>query len=258
MFRPRVIPVLLLENKGLVKTTKFKDARYIGDPLNAVKIFNDLKADELAFLDINASNENRTIDIDLVRSIGEETFMPFSVGGGINSIEKIEKILSVGTEKVIINTAAVQNPELISEASSKFGAQSIIVSIDVKKSFFGNYNMFIRGGKVKVKESLIDFVKKVERLGAGEILLNSIDRDGTRIGYDIELIKAVAKEVNIPLVACGGASDYRNLKMPFNQTEAHAVAAGSIFVFHGKRNAVLINYPDKTEMEEIFNGDNNE
>lgn len=253
MFLPRIIPVLLLKGKGLVKTVKFKDPKYIGDPINAVKIFNDLKTDELVFLDITASKEGRTISVDLVKDIGDEAFMPFGVGGGINNTLQIEQLLKAGAEKVIINTNAVLNPELIEVASKVFGSQSIVVALDVKKTLFGNFECWIKDGSENAKVNPVDMAKKAENLGAGELIINSIDLDGMMIGYNIDLIKSIAEIVSIPVVACGGAGNMDHLKQCYFDGNAHALAAGSMFVFHGPRRAVLINYPSKSELKQLFN-----
>lgn len=255
MFLPRIIPVLLLKGKGLVKTIKFREPRYIGDPINAVKIFNDLKADELVFLDITASLEGRSISSEIVRSIGDEAFMPFAVGGGIDTVVKIEQSLRAGAEKAIINTQSVINPGLIEESAKVFGTQSIVVSIDVKKSLLGRYEVWIKDGTINSKRNPSDWAKQVEGLGAGEIIINSIDLDGTMKGYDLDLLNSVANNVNIPVIACGGAGKMAHLKQAFDECKVHALAAGSIFVFHGSRRAVLINYPSKDEIKEIFNFD---
>jgi len=252
MFLPRIIPVLLLKGKGLVKTVKFKDPKYIGDPINAVKIFNDLKADELIFLDITASKERRTISADLVKDIGDEAFMPFGVGGGICSIEQIEKLLKAGAEKVIINTNAVLRPELIEEAAKVFGSQSIVVALDVKKTLFGKYECWIKDGSENIKIHPVEMAKRIESSGAGELFINSIDNDGLMTGYDIALIKCIAEIVSIPVVACGGAGNLEHLRDGYFKGSAHALAAGSLFVYHGPRRAVLINYPYKSEIKLLF------
>ena len=253
MFLPRIIPVLLLKGKGLVKTVKFKEPKYIGDPINAVKIFNDLKADELVFLDITASKEARTVSVDLVKDIGDEAFMPFGVGGGINNIRQIELLLKAGAEKVIINTNAVIKPELVAEAAKIFGSQSIVVSLDAKKSLFGKYGCWIKGGHDNAKTDPMELAKKAQELGAGELIINSIDLDGMMTGYDISLVKMIADSVSIPVVACGGAGNLEHFKNAYFEGNAHALAAGSTFVFHGPRRAVLINYPSKSELKKLFN-----
>jgi len=252
MFRPRVIPVLLLKDQGLVKSIKFKDHRYIGDPINAVRIFNDLGADELIFLDILASSHNRCISIDLVKSIGDEANMPFGVGGGIRTIEQIKNIINSGAEKVILNTIAAVNPEFIKNSSNTFGSSTIVVSIDVKRNFVGREYVYVLSGKQSTKYDPIDFAKLMEDMGAGEIVVNSIDRDGTMSGYDISLIKRVSEAVRIPVVASGGAGKYSDFKCAIDDGYASAVAAGSMFVFHGPRRAVLINYPDRDELPQLF------
>jgi cyclase len=252
MFRPRIIPVLLLKGRGLVKTIRFSASRYIGDPINAVKIFNDLGADELVFLDITASYEKRTISSEIVKEIGDEAYMPFSVGGGISTVEQIGSLLSYGAEKVVLNTNAVRNMQIIREASSVYGNQSIIVSIDVKKSLFKINDIYINSGKEKTNLNLIDYVKQVTDAGAGEILINSIDRDGTYKGYDIDLIKKVSANTTLPVIACGGAASLIDMKDAFIVGGASACAAGSLFVYHGPRRAVLVNYPEKFDIQEIF------
>lgn len=252
MFLPRIIPVLLLKGKGLVKTVRFKAPRYIGDPINAVRIFNDLKADELVFLDTDASRENRTISVDLVRTIGDEAFMPFAVGGGIGTLNQMEVIFKAGAEKVVINTQAVLNPRFIKDAANHFGSQSIIVSIDVKNTLFNKQVVKIRDGLDKTKLAPVEWAKRVEDMGAGEIMINSIDEDGKMQGYDIELTEKIAGQVGIPVITCGGAGCLEHLRQGFEQGHAHALAAGSLFVYHGPRKAVLINYPTKKEVSKLF------
>lgn len=252
MFRPRVIPILLLKGQGLVKSVKFKDYRYIGDPINAVKIFNDLKADELVFLDIIASKEKRTISLDFVKNVGDEANMPFAVGGGIRTIEDIKKIINAGAEKVIINTFAIENPNFIRQASDVFGSSSIVVSIDVKKMLFGKKQVYVLGGSKSTGIEPIDFAKKMEEKGAGEIIINAIDHDGVMEGYDLELVRKISKAVTIPVVAAGGAGSLCDFGSAVNSSFASAVSAGSLFVYHGRRKAVLINYPTFEEISNIF------
>ncbi len=254
MFRPRVLPCLLLKNKGLVKTVKFRNPTYIGDPINAVKIYNDLEADELAFVDITATNDGRLLDIDFVKKIAEEAFMPFAAGGGIRTIEDIRNILKAGAEKVIINSSSVLDPELITRAADLFGNQSIIVSIDAAKGFFGKYAVYIKSGRQKTDMCPVKHAAKMESMGAGEILINSIDRDGMMQGYDIELIKSVSSAVHVPVIAVGGAGCVEHFREAVLSGGASAVAAGSMFVYHGPRKGVLINYPDKLELETAFRG----
>ncbi len=250
MFRPRVIPCLLLKNKGLVKTIQFKNPNYIGDPINAVRIFNDFEADELVFLDIQASKEGRCIDFEFVKKIGEEAFMPFAVGGGISSIEQIRSILNNGAEKVVLNSHAIQNPEFVKEASEIFGSQSIIISLDVKRDS-NKYKVYTHSGTKNTGLDAVQTAKEMENLGAGELIINSIDKDGTMEGYDLDIIKEISQIVKIPVIALGGAKDLKDLPKAV-KAGATAVAAGSIFVYSGENRGVLINYPDKIELKQIF------
>lgn len=252
MYRPRVIPVLLLKNLGLVKSVKFNKHRYIGDPINAVKIFNDKRADELVFLDINASKENRLISLEFVHKVGDEANMPFAVGGGIKSINDIRSILENGAEKVVINTSAFTDPEFIKEAVNAFGSSTIVICLDVKKNFSGKYQLVYKNAQKKVKGDIVEFAKKMEEYGTGEIIIQSVDRDGTYEGYDIDLIKLISEAVTIPVVALGGASKYDDFTLAVKEGYASAVAAGSLFVYHGPRRAVLISFPNKKEIMEIF------
>lgn len=251
MLRIRVIPCLLLRNNKLVKTIQFKKSVYIGDPINAIKIFNEKEVDELICVDIGASVNQTPIAFDLLEQLSSECFMPLAYGGGVKSIENIRQILRLGAEKVIINTAAHNQIDLIKQAAEIFGSQSIIAAIDVKKMFFGSYAPFLRGGKKRSKYALLDFVKTVEEMGAGEIFLNSIDHDGMMNGYDYKLIDMVTKSVSIPVIACGGAGKLEDFSDAV-KNGANAVAAGSLFVFQGKHKAVLINYPSQNELKELF------
>lgn len=253
MFRPRVIPVLLLKGKGLVKTVQFKNERYIGDPINAVKLFNDHESDELVFLDISASKEGRVISAELAEQICDEAFMPFAVGGGIKNPRQAALLLKAGAEKIVINSSAAEDPSFIRECALEFGSQSIVVSVDVKKSLFGNYSVMTHAGSRKNSLSLEDYLKIIEENGAGEIIINSIDKDGMMSGYDIDLIKKVTSTVKIPVIACGGCGSLQHLGDAYYEGGAHALAAGSIFVYHGDRKAVLINYPADAELKKIFN-----
>jgi len=248
MFRPRVIPVLLLRNGGLVKTQGFGKQRYIGDPINAVRIFNDLRADELVFLDILATRERRVISLDFVRNVGEEANMPFAVGGGIRSLRDIRRILSAGAEKVVINSFAAENPDFIAEAADSFGSSTITVCIDVKKKRIGAPRTWSAGGTRATEYAPEGFAKLAADKGAGEIIVQSISRDGTMEGYDLDLIRRVSEAVTIPVVALGGAGELDHLRQAYHETYASGLAAGSMFVFHGPKRGVLINYPDRAEM----------
>jgi len=251
MFRPRVIPVLLLKNKGLVKSTRFKDHRYIGDPINAVKIFNDLKADELAFLDIMASKEGRMISLDFVSKVGEEANMPFAVGGGIAKIDDIQKIIAAGAEKVIINTHAL-NLKFIREAADTFGTSTIVVCLDVKQKMFGKKQTWTLAGEKASGYNPVDFGRMMQDNGAGELIVQSIEQDGMMQGYDIPLIKAVSEAVTIPVIALGGAGNLSHLKQAYTEAYANGLGAGSMFVYHGARKGILINYPEKEEIINIL------
>lgn len=251
--KPRVIPILLLKNSGLYKTEKFKNPKYVGDPINAVRIFNDKEVDELVFLDILASEEKTDPNLEILRDIASECFMPLTYGGGIRSVDSIREILNVGVEKVSLNTEAVRNPDLINSSSEVFGSSTIIISIDVKKNILGKYQVYINGGREKTSLHPVDWAKEVEHRGAGEILINAIDHDGTMQGYDYSLIKMVSNAVNIPVVAVGGAGDISHFVKAVNEAQASAVAAGAFFVFQGKHKAVLITYPSYESLEQQFN-----
>lgn len=252
MFLPRIIPVLLLKDLGLVKTIRFKNPRYLGDPINAVRIFNDLQADELVFLDIQASKQNRSISLDIVREISDEAFMPFAVGGGICDIKTVEEILKNGAEKVVLNTSIINNCDFIKQIADHFGSQSIIASVDVKNNFFNKKNVWTKSNTINTKLDPVELAIKVQDYGAGEILINSIERDGCMCGYDLELLKIISKAVSIPVIACGGAGNLQHLKAGYD-AGAHSLAAGSLFVYHSERRAVLVNYPSKAEVIKIFN-----
>lgn len=220
--------------------------------MNAVKIFNDKRADELVFLDITASVENRLIPLDFVEKVGDEANMPFAVGGGIKSIQDIRHVLKAGAEKVVINTHAIENPTFIQEAADIFGSSTIVVSMDVKKNLFGKEQIFTLNGKKSTGYDPVSFAKLMETMGAGEIIVNAIDKDGIMQGYDLPLIKKISDEISIPLVACGGAGNYLHFNEAVNQSHASAVAAGSLFVYYGPRKAVLINYPTQEELLKMF------
>lgn len=248
MFRPRIIPVLLLKNKTLVKSVQFRNHKYIGDPINAVRLFNDFKADELIFLDIMATKEDRCISLEFVRNVGEEANMPFAVGGGIKTIEEIKKLIAAGAERVIINSYAATNPDFIKQASETFGSSTISVCIDVKKNFFKKTQTWILNGRKSTGIMPEEFAMHMESKGAGEIIVQSIEKDGTMKGYDLELIKKISLSVSIPVVALGGAGTIIHVKQACNEGYASGVAAGSLFVFQGTQKGILINYPEKSEM----------
>lgn len=244
MFRPRIIPVLLLKDLVLVKSIAFKNHKYIGDPINAVRIFNDLKADELVFLDTEATKQKRLISLDFVRNVGEEANMPFAVGGGIRSLEDIRQIIGAGAEKVIINSYAAENPDFIKEAAETFGSSTIVVCIDVKKKMFGSIQTWTVGGSRSTGNSPVEFARLMQENGAGEIIIQSIERDGTMMGYDLDLIRQISQAVTIPVVALGGAGKMEDLSAGYSEGFASGLAAGSLFVYQGTKRGVLINYPD--------------
>ena len=248
MFRPRVIPVLLLRGNALVKTRKFRAPVYLGDPINAVRIFNDLKADELVFLDILASRDRRTISLDFVRRVGEESNMPFSVGGGIGTLEDIRGVMGAGAEKVVLNTHAATNPRLVETAAQAFGSSTIVVCIDVKKDLLGRARTWILGGTKSTGHSPEEYARQMEQRGAGEIIVQSISRDGMMEGYDIELIRRIADSVSVPVIALGGAGTSDHLRQAHVEGHATGLAAGSLFVFQGPKRGVLINYPERSEL----------
>lgn len=253
--RPRVIPILTISNRNLVKTVKFKKPLYIGDPINAVKIFNGKGVDELCILDISATINNKAPDFDYLKEIASEAFIPLSYGGGIKNIEQIIKLFQIGFEKVIINSSFINDFELIKAAVQISGSQSIVAAIDVKSDFFGRQYCYYSSGKKVKKVTPIVLAKKYEEIGVGEIVLTSIDHEGQMQGYDFELMREVSKSINIPLIANGGAGSINDIKEILAQTDVSACAASSLFVFYGKQKAVLISY-----LEEDFNlkGGNNE
>jgi cyclase len=248
------MPCLLLKDKGLVKTVRFRDPNYLGDPINAVWIYNRNEADELIFLDITATRESRTPPLDLIQKISDEAFMPVAVGGGIRTIPTITALLQAGVEKVIINTAAVESPGLIAEASHIFGASTIVAAMDVKRTLLGKYEVFTRAGTKSTGLDPVKHARNMEAQGAGELFVNSIDRDGTMEGYDLDLIRQVADSVTIPVIASGGAGSLRDLSRAIHEGHATAASAGSLFVYHGRRRAVLINFPTRQELKALFKG----
>lgn len=245
--RPRIIPVLLVDDRDLIKTVNFDKRTYLGDPVNAVKIFNRKGIDELSILDIGATKNKKEPDFELLKDIASEAFMPLSYGGGITNIEQIRELLAIGYEKVVINTSLIKNPNLITEAAKLFGSQSIVASIDAKKTNKG-YECAVVDGHELVNITPIELAKKAEDLGAGEIIINSIDQDGVMHGYDIELVKNVVDSVNIPVTAIGGASGIDDLKKVLYEGHAHAAAGGSMFVYYGRLKAVLITAPSEKEL----------
>ena len=251
MLKTRVIPCLLLRNGGLVKTVKFSDPKYVGDPINAVRIFNDKEVDELVFLDIGATPSGAGPNFDLLADIASEAFMPFAYGGGITTVDQIKRLYGLGVEKIVLNTAAALTPALVEKAAAMAGSSSVVVSIDVRRTGPGGYRIYVRGGRDEHPRDLVAYVREMGKLGAGEILLTAIDRDGTQLGYDLDLIRCVTEAVSVPVVAVGGAGSLQNFREAVSHG-ASAVAAGSMFVFHGKHRAVLITYPEYQTLVRLF------
>jgi cyclase len=249
--RPRVIPCLLLKGERLVKTVRFGNPVYVGDPINTVRIFNEKEVDELVILDIAATLEGRRPAIDTIARIASEAFMPVAYGGGIRSLEDARAVLACGVEKVVINTAAAEQPDSVREIAAAYGNSSVVISIDVRRKLLGRREVCVRGGRKATGLDPVASARAAAGLGAGEILLNSIDRDGTMQGYDIELVRSVARAVAVPVIACGGAGSLADFSTALREGGASAVAAGSFFVFHGRHRAVLISYPSPDQLSTL-------
>lgn len=246
LLRTRIIPALLLRNESLVKTVRFGMFTYVGDPCNTVRIFNELEVDELLFLDITASREKRDPNLKVLADIANECFMPLGYGGGIRTLEQAKAVFDVGFEKVAINTQAAENPALVAEISARYGSQAVIASIDVKKGPFGRRTVRTLGGRRNTRRDPVSWAVEVEKMGAGEILLTSIDREGTWEGFDLELVRRVTDAVSIPVIAHGGAGTMEHIRQVVNQANASAVALGSMVVFQNKGMGVLVNFPEHT------------
>jgi imidazole glycerol-phosphate synthase subunit HisF len=251
MLAIRVIPALLLLNEGLVKTVRFKDPKYIGDPINAVRIFNDKGVDELIFLDIGPNSRVNGPNFALLERIATEAFMPFGYGGGVTTIEQVRRLYSLGIEKVVLNSAVASNPGLVKAAAYHAGSTGVVVSMDVRRNWLGRASVWVEGASRDLKRDPVEYARYVEELGAGEILVNAVHKDGTMEGYDLELIHAVSAAVSIPVVALGGAGSLEDFRAAIGRG-ASAVAAGSLFVFHGKHRAVLITYPSREDCTSVF------
>ena len=253
MLNSRISPVLLIDNGELYKTINFKDPTYVGDPLNTVRIFNEKEVDELIILDITATKKNNKIDWELISHISKECRMPLCYGGGVDSVEKVEKLVSLGVEKVAIGNASFVNPDIVRNSIKSVGRQSIVGILNVRKSKFSNkYKAYIFGGKKKINMNHIEYTHYLLDLGVGEILLQDIDSDGCMKGFNIKLIKDVYENVNIPLTVVGGAGSIQDIKSLIKEFNIIGIGAGSIFIFKGKHRAVLINYPDKEKKMKIF------
>lgn len=252
MLRPRIIPCLLVSNKGLVKTVRFKDPKYVGDPINAVRIFNEKETDELIILDIDATKLNKEPDYKSIEFWASECRMPLCYGGGIKKVEQAQRIFSLGVEKIALSSEAIYNTKIISKIAARVGNQSVVVVLDVKKKTFGGYEIFTHNGSKSTGINPIDFAKKCVEEGAGEIVINSIDRDGTMKGYDLNLTRKVRDIIDTPMTVLGGAASLDDLGTLINEFGIIGASAGSLFVFKGKYKAVLINYPDKSNKHVLF------
>ena len=246
----RVIPFLLIDSSGLTKTINFKKKRYIGDPINAVKIFNEKLVDELVLIDIEATIKKKEPNFQLIEEIASEAFMPIGYGGGVTKMEHFDKLFKIGVEKVSVNSCLFDNPEVVKKAVEKYGSQSIIASVDFKKNFLKQYLIYSRCGLKKQKINLIEIINTIKEVGVGELILNNIDHEGTMKGYDLDLIKIVSNELIIPTIALGGASSVDDFEKAI-KVGASAVGAGSMFIYHGPHKAVLISYIDKEEVLRI-------
>jgi imidazole glycerol-phosphate synthase subunit HisF len=247
MLRPRIIPCLLVKDKGLVKTVNFKNPKYVGDPINAVRIFNEKEVDELMVIDIDATTDNREPDYKMIENLAAECRMPLCYGGGVKTVEQAQRIFSLGVEKIAISSAAIENISLISEIAKVVGTQSVIVVIDVKKKLLGGYEVCTHNGKKKTGKDPVEFAKQVQKLGAGEIVVNSIDNDGVMKGFDFTIIDKIRQAVTIPMTVLGGAGSLEDISKVIEKYKIIGVSAGSLFVFKGVYKAVLINYPSKTD-----------
>jgi cyclase len=256
MLRPRIIPCLLIQNKGLVKTVNFSNPKYLGDPINAVRIFNEKCVDELIVLDIDATVQGKDPDLKMIDNLATECRMPLCYGGGVKSVEQIREIIELGVEKVSLSSIAIENPQLVNNAAKFVGSQSIVVTLDVKKEN-NNYYVFTHNGKKNMKIDPLDMVKALQVSGAGEIVINSIDNDGVMKGYNIRLIEKFMNVVDIPITVVGGAGTLNDIKQLFEQFGLIGACAGSLFVFKGSYRAVLINYPTEQEKQRIFDYGNN-
>lgn len=252
MLRTRIIPALLLRNESLVKTVRFGKFTYVGDPCNTVRIFNELEVDELLFLDITATREKRSPNLRVLGNIANECFMPLAYGGGVRTFQDAKAVLQMGFEKVAINSYAVENPSFVSQLADHYGSQAVIASIDVKKSYWGRYQIHTCSGRQRTKHDPVSWAKELESLGAGEILLTSIDQEGTWEGFDLELVKGVTEAVNIPVIVHGGAGTVEHIGAVVKQAGASAVALGSMVVFQKKGMGVLVNFPDKSSLQKAL------
>jgi len=252
MLRPRIIPSLLIQDNGLVKTVNFKNAKYVGDPINAVRIFNEKEVDELAIFDIDATVKGKEPNYSLIERLASQSMMPLCYGGGVKTVEQAQRIFSLGIEKIALSSSVLQNPKLITAISERVGSQSVIAVLDVKKKLLGGYEVYTHNGKKATGINPIKFVEEAQRLGAGEIVINSIDKDGVMKGYDLDLIAKVREKITLPMTVLGGAGSLEDIEKVIGIHGVIGVAAGSLFVFKGPYKAVLINYPNQIEKNKIF------
>jgi len=254
MLRPRIIPCLLVKDGGLVKTVNFTNPKYVGDPINAVKIFNEKEVDELIVLDIDATVQNREPDYVIIKNLAAECRMPLCYGGGVKTVEQVERIISLGVEKVAMSSAAVSNPRIVAQAAEIVGSQSVVVVMDVKKTGRGcNYDVWTHNASKPTGQSPVDFAKRVENFGAGEVVINSIDRDGVMKGYDLDLVKVIRDSISLPITVLGGAGTIKDIAALIHNFGIIGAAAGSLFVFKGIYRAVLINYPSRAKRDALIN-----
>jgi cyclase len=252
MLRPRIIPSLLIQDNGLVKTVNFKNPKYVGDPINAVKIFNEKEVDELAIFDIDATVKDLEPNYSLIERIANQSRMPLCYGGGVKTVGQAQKIFGLGIEKIALSSSVIQNPKLITEIADRVGSQSVIVVLDVKKKLFGGYEVYTHNGKRATGINPFQFIEQAQKLGAGEIVINSIDQDGVMKGFDMSLVDKAREKSSLPMTFLGGAGSLEDIKKVIDKHKIIGVAAGSLFVFKGKYKAVLINYPNKSEKVLLF------
>lgn len=253
MLFPRIIPCLLVKDKGLVKTVSFKHPKYVGDPINAVRIFNEKEVDEIMVIDIDATTLGQEPDYVMIENLAAECRMPLCYGGGVTKSEQIQRIIQLGVEKVAVSSAAIYNPDLIADSAIKVGNQSIVVVLDVKKSLFsGKYEVWTHNGRRNSGKNVVDLAIQMEKQGSGEIVINSIDNDGQMKGYDLNLVEKIKKSVNVPVTVLGGAGSLEDIKKLINRFGIIGASAGSLFVFKGVYRAVLINYPNRQEKRALF------
>ena len=252
MLRPRIIPSLLVHDNGLVKTVNFKNPKYVGDPINAVKIFNEKEVDELVVFDIDATVLGKEPDYVLIKKLANQSRMPLCYGGGVRTVEQAQKIFGLGIEKIALSSAVIENPDLITQIAERVGSQSVIVVMDVKKKILGGYEIYTHNGKKSTGINPVAFAEKAQKLGAGEIIINAIDQDGVMKGFDMNLIDKISEKISIPITVLGGAGSLQDIKKVMDRHGIIGVAAGSLFVFKGVYKAVLISYPTQKEKEELY------